>query len=595
MYSWKTLPTSLAVFILMIGAGFFFGTPQILAVAATTSWQGLPWPRLNPITLMALWLRTDPTVVTGAVLPPAVHWTVAVVTVLVLAALALIIVVIVVKWKNNPERTRGLASVIDVKKEMGTRALEKKFGRKLRPSIKRPTAAEVGMLVGSFQGEDVWLRVEDPTIVIGPSRAGKGLYFVLNWILNAQGAVITTTSKMENAQSTAVIREHHGSPVRIFAPGVEGGDGMGRTLKWDPVQGCDNEKTLTRRVKALIPSDAFSGSTSNGGHWDTLGQQLASHLFHAAALANASVATIWEWVGNPTRALDAVRIIREHPKGLRDHANHLESVINMPPEQRSTQWGVLPTSLAFLDSGAAREWMMPVPDERVDLVDFILDRGTLYLVGDEATSGGYTRIIAGLLAEIDYITKGLADASPGSRLDPPVSYILDEAGNFEYPGMYELITAGGGRGRIAFAMVQARAQLQQWGQEKAEAMWDAAAAKIILPGGADEQKLRGLSELVGDLWVQRTSITHGGHGPASLQVSEEKRNILEVSQIREMQKGHALLFYRHLKPIVIKLNPFTEHADYAESERQHNLAAEKMQAASPFADKLRSRAGGQRA
>lgn len=579
-------PGAVAGVVILAVAGLVW-VPQMVAVAVTAPERLQSGARLRLHELVGLWGQADPTVVTGSTWPGWVHW--GLVTCLMVAVMVAVVIVLVVVQRRarDPERKPGLAPLALVVRELGAQQLVRVRGPKLRPLLPsgsiRPQ--DVGFRVGVFRGVEVWLRVEDPTILVGPSRAGKGFYLVLHWIISAPGAVVTTSSKLDNALITMRYRMRQGSKVWLFAPGVPGGEALGHVLRWDPVAGCVDEATLVCRIHALIPRDAFSGSTSNGGHWDTLGQQLAAALFHAAACMGADVDKIWEWVGSPQRALQAVAAIREHPDGLAEYATHLETVIRMPPEQRASQWGVLPTVLAFLGSRSARAWMKPKPGEEIDLVEFVLGKGTLYLVGDKQTTGGYVRIIDGLLAEIDYVTKGLADASPGARVDPPVSYILDEAGNFEYQGLYELITAGGGRGRVGLVVFQSKAQLEQWGRENAATLWDAAVAKIVLPGGADESELRALSDLIGQEWQQRESHSWSG-GSVSVQVSEEKRAVIEASEIRELASGYALVFYRNLKPLVVKLRPFSENSVYAECERDAKELSEELRAASPFADRI---------
>lgn len=594
-WTWSTLPPGFAIALLAAAIAAVALLPQAVALAFLSPHSFSGDSKLSLLGVFGLWGQPDPSLVTGATASGAVHWLIVAGILALIVGAGVTIAVVLVRRAKDPQRLEGLASMSDVSKELGTKQLVTQRAPKLRPSLHgtRVNPHDVGYRVGTFHDEALWIRAEDPTIVIGPSRSGKGWYLVLNWILSAPGALITTSSKMDNAQLTLRARQRRGSRPWIFAPGIAGGEDLGHVLRWDPIDGCIDEETLVRRIKALIPSDAFSGSTSNGGHWDTLGQQLASHLFHAAACKGVDVDTIWEWVGNPQRALDAVRAIREHPEGLLEHANHLESVINTPPEQRASTWGTLPTVLAFLESRTARVWMKPGEDDSFDPVQFILNKETLFLVGDKQTTGGFVRIIDGLLAELDYVSKGLADASPGSRLDPHVSYILDEAGNFEYQGLYEIITAGGGRGRVVVAVFQSKDQLAQWGQDNAGTLWDAAVAKIILPGGSSPKDLDEFSKLVGELWVTRESRSWGA-GPSSVQVSEERRAILEGADIRTMRTGYALMFYRHLKPLIPKLTPFSEHAEFARCQADADELASKMRKQSPFAQAI-SEHQGQRA
>lgn len=586
-WKWSTLPASWALGVLgaaLLALALF---PQAVAVLVTAPGRAGGENRLGIFELLGLWGRRDPTTVTGASAPAGAHWALVAAVIAMAIAIGVLVAVAWSRYRNDPQRKPGLAPLSKIIPELGVRALVKEYGPHLRPRVaaSQLQPEDCGYLVGSFWGVDLWLRVEDPTIVIGPSRAGKGWYLILNWLVNAPGAVITTSSKMDNAILTLKHRERIApGQVWVFAPGVAGGESLGHVLRWDPVAGCVDEETLVRRIHALIPGDAFSGSTSNGGHWDTLGQQLSAALFHAAACKGVDVDEIWRWVGSPQRATEAVRAIREHPDGLLEQAAFLETVINMPPEQRATQWGVLPTSLAFLASGLSRKWMKPNEGETIDLASFILGKGTLYLVGDKQSTGGYVRIIDGLLAELDYYSKGLADAM-GGRLDPPITYLLDEAGNFEYQGLYELITAGGGRGRVGVAVFQAKEQLGQYGRDLVKVLWDAAVAKIVLPGGADEEELRAMSGLIGERWVTREQHSWG-QGPASVSVSEEKRAVLEASEIREMEKGFAIMFYRNLKAIIPKLNEFSDHSAYAQCQKDAKALSKQMQEASPFAAKL---------
>ncbi len=584
---WSMVPWQFAVALVMFALVAVTVLPQLGVLALTSPAAFSGDEKISMLELLGLWGQADPTVVTGAQVPGAVHWALLVLILSSIIAGVVVCAVVSHRRRKDPQRKPGLAPLKDVTRELATKQLVQVRGPELRPMINRNhlRPSDCGYRVGAFWGMDLWLRIEDPTIVIGPSRSGKGFYLILNWILSAPGALITTSSKMDNAQLTMLERERMGSTCWVFAPGIDGGEDLGRVLRWDPVAGCVDERTLVRRVRGLIPSDSFSGSTSNGGHWDTLGQQLAAHLFHGAACMGADVNKIWEWVSNPQKALQAVHAIREHDDGLLEHANHLETVIMMPPEQRASQWGVLPTVLAFLESRSARAWMTPGEGDRFDPVTFVLEKQTIYMVGDKQTTGGYTRIIDGLFAELDYVTKGIADASPGNRLDPPVSYILDELGNFEYQGLYEIVTAGGGRGRMVVGVFQSREQLAQWGAENAKTMWDAAVAKIVLPGGSDDEDLRKLSSLIGELWVQKESHSWGG-GPASIQVSEEKRNVLEPNEIREMSGGYGLLFYRNLKPVIAKLTPFTENAAYSRCKADMGTMSAQVREASPFADRL---------
>ena len=87
----------------------------------------------------------------------------------------------------------------------------------LAPLAGSPTGSDVGYLLGRSRGQDVWASVEDSILVLGPPRSGKGLHVVINAILDAPGAVITTATRPDNIAATLTARQRRG-PVAVFDP-----------------------------------------------------------------------------------------------------------------------------------------------------------------------------------------------------------------------------------------------------------------------------------------------------------------------------------------------------------------------------------------
>jgi hypothetical protein len=56
----------------------------------------------------------------------------------------------------------------------------------------------------------VWASVEDSILLLGPPRSGKGLHVVINAILDAPGAVITTATRPDNIAATLTERRRRG-------------------------------------------------------------------------------------------------------------------------------------------------------------------------------------------------------------------------------------------------------------------------------------------------------------------------------------------------------------------------------------------------
>ena len=89
----------------------------------------------------------------------------------------------------------------------------------LRPSMQKPSAGDVGFLLGGSRGLECYSCVEDSVVVLGPPRAGKGLHLVIPSILDAPGAVITTSTRPDNLTVTLSARGRVGPVAVSFVAG----------------------------------------------------------------------------------------------------------------------------------------------------------------------------------------------------------------------------------------------------------------------------------------------------------------------------------------------------------------------------------------
>ena len=119
--------------------------------------------------------------------------------------------------KVDPYRIVGIATRTDVTTAASEKALLRRAGQ-LRPSIQQPAVTDVGYLLGVSRSVGVWASVEDSILLIGPPRSGKGLHVVINAILDAPGAVVTTSTRPDNLTATLKARSAEGRPVAVFDP-----------------------------------------------------------------------------------------------------------------------------------------------------------------------------------------------------------------------------------------------------------------------------------------------------------------------------------------------------------------------------------------
>ena len=137
---------------------------------------------------------------------------------------------------------RATATAPDIDATASKKALVRRAAT-LRPSIQHPRASDVGYLIGRSCGREIWASVEDSILVIGPPRSGKGLHLVINAILDAPGAVVTTSTRPDNIAATIDARRERG-PVAVFDPqhltaGLPAVSGRG--VRWSPIRQPEGE------------------------------------------------------------------------------------------------------------------------------------------------------------------------------------------------------------------------------------------------------------------------------------------------------------------------------------------------------------------
>src|SRR4029079_8389726 len=133
--------------------------------------------------------------------PPVLYWGLTVVIVLALGGLAFVVATNVrggaPSGKPDPRQLMGLASHHNVAHVAGRKALLRRASS-LRPSLPNPAELDVGHWLRRCARIDCYASVEDSMVLLGPPRSGKGLHFVIPMILDAAGAVITTSTRPDN-------------------------------------------------------------------------------------------------------------------------------------------------------------------------------------------------------------------------------------------------------------------------------------------------------------------------------------------------------------------------------------------------------------
>ncbi|PSL08174.1 type IV secretory pathway TraG/TraD family ATPase VirD4 [Haloactinopolyspora alba] len=458
----------------------------------------------------------------------------------------------------------GTAERRDVARVAGRAALMARASR-LRPSLDNPQPGEVGHRLGCSRGVDVYSTVEDSRIILGPPRSGKGLHLVIPMILDAPGAVVTTSTRPDNITATLTARQQVG-PVAVFdpqqlAPGIPGG------LRWSPVRGCEEAQTAMVRARGLASASEIGGKgVENGGFWQGQTEAALRGMLHAAALDNRGAADLYRWSIDPVAALEAVRVLTDHPRAATGWAAALEAAATADERTRDSIWLGVRQALGSLAAPHVLDAVSPGPGEQFDPAEFLTSRGTLYLLGTATGAGNAAPLISAFIEDMVETARKLAAAAPAARLDPPLSLVLDEIGNLvPLNSLPTLMSEGGGTGLVTTAVFQSLAQLRAgWGDDTAHTIWESAIAKIILGGASTSKDLQDLATLIGerdDETVSLSRSTGRGDKSRSRQTSLRRVPILDTAALRTLPFGTGVLMLRSAAPIMLDLTAWTSRDD----------------------------------
>lgn len=458
---------------------------------------------------------------------------------------------------HNPSRIQGTATGRDIDDIASERALLRR-GHTLRPSLPRPAARDVGYLLGKSHGRGIWASVEDSILVIGPPRSGKGLHLVVNAILDAPGAVVTTSTRPDNLTATIQARRAVG-PVAVFDPqrltaGLTDARDVG--VRWSPIRGCEDPLTAMIRATGLASSTGLSaGGTESGGFWEGRARAVIQALLHAAALDRLPTRVLFEWSLSATAAMDAVGILASHGGAAPGWAYSLHGMIHSDPRTRDSIWMAVSQALASLADPKVLDAVSPSPGDEFDPTHFLANNGTLYLLATGAGAGAAWPLVAAFMEDLTETARHLAAASPGTRLDPPLLLALDEIGNLApLPSLPILMAEGGGTGITTMPVLQSLSQARaKWGEHAASTIWDASIVKVILGGASASKDLQELSVLIGERDDPNDTITINENGARSIQRSTRRRHIMPPEQIRMLPFGTGLVLLRSAPPIVARL------------------------------------------
>jgi type IV secretion system protein VirD4 len=542
------------------------------AVSALLTGHSLPGLSLRSIVNLPMHWR-HPSVAWGQPVGPALlYWTVTV-ALLVLVLVAGFALISAIRRssereRSSPKSSEGLASRGQVKHAAGERSLLSRSAS-LRPELHSPGPGDLGHSLGRSRGVRCWASAEDSIVILGPPRSGKGLHLVIPMILDAPGAVITTSTRPDNLTATHDARRRKGD-VAVFDP-QHLAPGVADEVRWSPTRGCEKPQTAMIRARAL--TSGVASGTNESTFWQSAAQQAVRCLLHAAALSDAAAEDLYRWSLSAVLASEALVPLTDDPRAAPGWSQALDAILSADQKQRDSIWAMVGIAFSALADPHVLAAVSPEPGNAFDPESFLRGNGTLYLLGTSSGASATTGLVSALVEDVVEVARRMAAGSAGARLDPPLSLILDEAANYRVPSLASLMSEGGGTGISTIVVLQSLAQARAvWGDHEGAALWDSAIVKIILGGGSNARDLDDLSRLIGTRKDRQITESSGPAGHRSRSVSTHDVPILEPGQLRQLPFGTGVLLLRSARPIMLDLQRWIDRPDAADLlATQHGL------------------------
>jgi type IV secretory pathway TraG/TraD family ATPase VirD4 len=409
----------------------------------------------------------------------------------------------------------------------------------LRPSLaqlsrrqrRRVPVTEYATAVARVRGKWIWSPIEDVTLRVGGPRTGKTGELACR-ILDAPGAVIATSTRTDLLKITGELRAKNG-PVWVFNPG--GHAGIGTTLAFDPLTGCQNLTTAGFRATDLLSGDR-PNNDGEREYWAAQARRALTVLLHAAAIGEASMRDVQAWFADPDEATATVtRHLRrsEYPGVLDDATQFLKT---NERTRSSICTSVMPVLQWLSDPAAAAAATGPA----FDVEEFLRQRGTLHVLGGD--DGNVAPLVAALTGHIAREARRLAANMPDGRLDPPLTLVLDEAALICPVPLDNWTADMGGRNITIHIGVQSRAQLRQsFGEHGAAAIVTNAATILVFGGTGDADDLDNWSKLAGE----RLETYHTRDSAGKIASTSTRRvPVLTQAEIAQLPAGQVLVVRR---------------------------------------------------
>lgn len=443
-------------------------------------------------------------------------------------------------------------------RDMERRAAVARARRILSDSLPTDTHLEDDALVryvGNLGKKRLYAQHEDPETTYAITRSGKTLLIVSRRVLEAPGAVLATSTKVDGVALTWYARRQAtGGRTLAFDPI---GQALGPApVRWDPVIGCEDFNVARERGRAFAMGATTHLGGGNARWFVERGSQILGYLFHAAALASQDITAVHQWVSHPEEAVEILRSAGS-PTIKMMVSTLIDLMVDMAGETTSGFKGTMQGALEPIMIDSVLEALTPPREESFNVEAFLASKDVLWVISPEA-EGALASVTTMFADHVVSTARRISDFAPGQRLTPPLSLVFDEAANVApLPDIDRYYSEGPGRGFAMSGFFQDEAQIfKRWGKDTARIIFQQSRILYALGGSKDAEWNRKMADLSPEFEERRTSYTTSSSG-TSTATHTERRHVLRESDVAGLEFGTALLVAAGHPAVKVELTDIT--------------------------------------
>lgn len=410
-----------------------------------------------------------------------------------------------------------------------------------------------GMSLGAcvVDGSPLRASYESSTIVLaGPGRE-KSTALVIPNVLDAPGPVVSTSLKPDVREATSAYRSSVGE-IHVFDPQGRDRAAAADAVWWNPLAGVHTIEDAEDLATVLSASqiDDVGGNRI----WEKQGIRLLADYLFAAARAGEYLPTVFQWLSRDDSRVPIATLKESHPP----LALRIEAAQAVHDRARNGVFMYARGAVEFIASEQLASWVQPGHGRREFMPEQFVrsTRDTLYLISQEG-AGSAAPLVSALTKTVLDAAERYSETQPNGRLIPPLSALLDEAGNIcRIPDLPDRLTHYRSRGIVVMVVLQNWEQGEiVWPNGGFAKMWSASTIQIFAGGNASVAFGRDLSERIGDYeYVDRS--TSSGRNGGSSQLNRRTERIMDVRDLGALSLGRMIVTGAGCRPTLARTAPW---------------------------------------